>query len=1214
MVFKGAAKIRGLSIKWKISIIAAFASGVALVLSFGFLLVYDLAMFEKSIEQDLNSLAQVIGSNSAGALADKDTGRAAKLLQALRSRKEIVAAGVYGEDGELLGRYLRGDVYAATVPAKPARIGAAMQHGAFETTQLIREGGRNLGYVFLSSDTSAWADRLKRYGWTAITVLLASLAMATLVAWLLHRTISDPIYSLLHTMRRVTAMQNYSLRADKPSDDEIGSVVDGFNQMLAEIQVRDEALRLANEDLEDRVRERTGELETQISDRRKAEAVLEVRNQELLTLHRISQIDLSTQSLSSAFENIVQEISNATGFPMVTIEVFDKERNLMLLHAAHGLDRARALPTETDAFMTVSGTVARTGTPIVRLPDHNGIDYSGEILLGAGVQTYVCMPMTGQEGIAGALSLATYDQMEPNPEFLRWLESLANYLAFLLERQSSDERLRLSEERTRKIIETALDAVVSVDGAGRITGWNPQAETIFGWRADEVVGTPVADAIIPPAFREAHIQGMQRFRETGEGRVVGQRIEITAMHRSGREFPVEIAISPINASAGVTFTAFIRDITARKEAEADLARARDAALAAARLKSEFLANMSHEIRTPMNGVIGMADLLMDTPLSDEQHDYAATIRSSANALLTVINDILDFSKIEAGRMVIDITDVDIREILEEVAELLAPVAQNKGVELMCSVAADVPRSVRTDPVRVRQMANNLLGNAVKFTEQGEIVLGCEVIESDGDQVLLRISVSDTGIGIPAENLRTIFESFTQVDGSTTRRFGGTGLGLTICRQLAQLLGGEIGVESKVGSGSTFWVEVPVEVAANSDAKQSAESVSGLRVLIVDDNATNRRILEQQLTSWGCLPECADSGQSALDLLNRKPRGWFGLAILDMQMPEMDGFHLARAIIRESNRWAPKLILLSSTGQQWSEAELSAAGFFASLSKPARQSQIYDTILEALGDVALPMAVSQKPVIEATGEPLRILLAEDNAVNRKVATKLLGRLGHEVVCAETGLQASKLAMSEEFDLVFMDVQMPEMDGLEATATIRQFEQDTGKHLQIIAMTAHVMKGDRERCLFAGMDDYISKPITPEKVKRLLDHWTSKSRRRAADSTFSAPIIDRAHLNEISGSDSEFAAEIAEEFLQSAPNHLGAIESAYESGDAKAASAAAHGLKGSSFSLGARALAERCEQLESALSEGKLLADDLEALKVSYLVTVSVLRKEILGEAA
>jgi two-component system sensor histidine kinase/response regulator len=641
----------------------------------------------------------------------------------------------------------------------------------------------------------------------------------------------------------------------------------------------------------------------------------------------------------------------------------------------------------------------------------------------------------------------------------------------------------------------------------------------------------------------------------------------------------------------VGFMTIIRDCTERALAQQKLAKAMEAAENATRAKSEFLANMSHEIRTPMNGIIGMTALALDSEPSPYQADCLNAVKSSADSLLTILNDILDFSKIESRKLELEAVPFSLADTVGDALKPLAVRAHAKGLELLCDIAPDVPTGIIGDPVRLKQVITNLVGNAIKFTEQGNVVVAVREDTRNEGCTMLHFAVADTGIGIPEDKQQTIFEAFSQADGSTTRRFGGTGLGLAISTTLVQMMGGRISVESQAGVGSTFHFTVAFDVADVADASGDRSRLKDLRVLIIDDNSVNRRILEAQTNNWRMRPTVVDGGRAALDTLTTAAREGqpFGLVLLDANMPDLDGFGVAEQVAKRPELVGSTIMMLSSSGLEGDISRCKALGIAAYLTKPIKASDLFDAICRTLDRT--PVAPSKSVLTKSTApsQPARlarVLVAEDNLVNQRVALGLLSRRGHTVTVVNNGREALDLLARETFDLVLMDVQMPVMGGLEATEAIRLREQESGGHVRIVAMTAHAMNGDRERCVAAGMDGYLSKPLEPRMLFTIVE---DEGATRPAPASVS-PTFDRtAALQRLDG-DEGLLSDVIGTFLDDCPAYLKAIKVAVDAKEPAAIRREAHRLKGAASNLSASSLFDAAEILERIGAESRIDAAD------------------------
>jgi PAS domain S-box-containing protein len=1027
---------RKLSLRRKLTFLIVINTCAALCAAGLAFAEYGVYRFKQLRVEDLNALANILGTNSTAPLEFKDPNSARDLLQALAAKPHILAAVIFDRDGKPFATYRRASASKFVPPAVENEASRFTRDRVliFQPIQFDRE---KVGTVFLEGDTVEYRQLLEGYllffGLIVAVVSMGAFAMAGQ----LQRPISDPILELAWTTKMVTGTRDYSIRAGKKSEDEVGVLIDGFNEMLGQIQARDTDLQHSREDLERRVDERTIELEQEIGDRQRAQ-----------------------------------------------------------------------------------------------------------------------------------------------------------------------EALHESEGRIRLLLDSTAEAIYGIDRDGNCTFCNPSTLRVLGYeKSADLLGKNMHDAMhhtrpdgAPYAKEDC---GINRSLQLAEGFHSDREV---FWRSDGSSFPVEYWAYPIRKegeTVGVVVT--FLDITERKRAEVAMVEAKDAAEAASRAKSEFLANMSHEIRTPMNGIIGMTDLALDTALSNEQREYLSLVKFSADSLLHIINDILDFSKIEAGKLELEETEFAIRDLLRDTLKTLAVRADKKHLELSVRVSADVPNVVVGDPTRLRQLIVNLVGNAIKFTERGNIIVDAELQrEADGD-VPIRFQVSDTGIGIPKEKQHLIFESFAQVDGSTTRRFGGTGLGLTISKRLVELMGGQLWLDSEPGKGSTFHFTTKFKRGAQTTVEEDSrdKKLSGIDILVVDDNAPNRNILAEMLTNWSMKPVLASGGDEALNLLQAaKEKGRsFSLILLDAQMPGVDGFQVAKRI-RENPKFAGAVILMLSAERHLADAdrcrELGVGSF---LTKPIGQSELYDAILSALGAGLVQerlVEVREPAPVAPKGRSLSILLAEDNPVNQKLAMRLLQKAGHRVVWAQTGQQAFDAWSNAEapgFDVILMDIQMPEMDGIEATTAIRKREAELGTHIPIIAMTANAMRGDKERYLEAGMDGYVSKPILPSALHGELERCVTKSLEKptmAINNNDPAVQLDRACMLERVEGDQELLNELIQLFVDDSPNLLAAMRAALIDGNMQVLERNAHSMKGAAGNLCAAETAAAAAKLEKDAKSGDTAA--------------------------
>jgi len=1228
--------VKDMSFKGKMLLYAAATTSTALALCCVAVMAAQWIEWRREVPRRLAIQADIVGMNASAALTFDDQESAEETLRGLEADDNIVLGSICSSDGTEFATYRRvGSEEVAVEEVGPS--GHRFSRSRLHLRRPIVLDGAEIGSVHLQYDLRELYGGLKRLAAAVAGGMLLALVGAALVSSRIQRVLARPVTDLADAARSVAEHKDYSVRVVRRTGDELGTLTDAFNDMLSRIQKRDTALQESHDTLERRVHERTVELananavlKTEIAERKQAEEALREREQRFQDIAEnamewIWEIDASGKYTYTS--PIVEEL---LGYKPEEVlgryfyDLFHPDDREEFKNAAFEVFAQRGhLHEFINRNVHKNGKtiwVSTGGVPI--------LDEKGDLLGYRGAD----IDVTERKEAEAALRESEARLRTQNTTLVELARSSALYKGDL-----KATVMQIAEAACYSLSVERTSVWLYADDRSKM-----QCRDLYELSADRHTdGLELALADFPRysaaleegraiAAHDAHTDLRTAEFSTAYLTPLGITSMLDAPIRVGAEVVGVVCHEHVGQPRHWTpdeeyFAASIADLVSlaieaseRRRKEVELRQAKEAAEAGSRAKSEFLANMSHEIRTPMNGIMGMSELVLGTELTDEQREYLDTVMECSDSLLNLLNDILDFSKIEAGKMELETIEFDLVSTVESVVDVLGHRAAEKGIELICDVHQDARTHLRGDPGRLRQVLMNLVGNAIKFTEHGEAVVSVAVEDREGGIVTLLFSVRDTGIGVAKDRQNGIFGSFVQADGTITRKYGGTGLGLAISKQIVELMGGEIWVDSEVDRGSTFSFRTAfeaVDTVDDSNGNVVAElpdphlTLGAKRILIVDDNATNRRIVRQMLDSWGCSSESVPGGAEALDELRyAATQGHpFDLVILDVQMPEVDGFKVERTVRADSSYGSPEVVFLSSLGDrnvQMGQEETSRAVY---LTKPIKQSVLLNTLLaifipETVGSVDRA-SEERPPAVNRRESQARILLVEDNSVNRKVAVGILDKCGYDITTAEDGQAAIETLERKSFDLVLMDLQMPRMDGFEATRIIRA--SDRWRDLTVVAMTAHAMKGDRERCMEAGMDDYITKPLKAEELQQMVDKWVSKSSSSSeaagpsehgpavyevAASRSKTPLDLERALKQLGG-DRELFDEALAVFLDDLPRQAGELESAVSDADAERLHAAAHSLKGAASNICAEPTRCVAQELERRGRHGELKETDL-----------------------
>ena len=1141
---------QNISVRHRLVLMTMLSSGIGLMIALVLMLYYDAHVLQKHKEEDMRSTADLIGSNSAAALVFEDEAEATRVLQALGTRTHIREGALYRADGWLFAKYQRKDFHA-TMPKRDSlpEEGERWADESLGYTHSLKLQDQNIGTLYLEADLLDSRNELHHIEWLAIPVFAFTLLLIYLLTLLLQKSVTQPIRELAEVAQRVTSERNYLLRAPSLGGAELGQLGNNFNHMLDAIANRDQELRDARDFLEQRVSERTVALELEIVERQKTGVLLKEREELFRALNEGSPVGIVYEA-----EDKQIRLSNPSFRKMFGYEAADMEGRSIdeLLATAEGLREAQSLSEQVISGKIVQCTVRR------RRKNGSLIDVEA---FGA--------PLLFDGGPRGQLAM---------------------YLD-ITGRLAAEKAIRESEEAFRNLSAAAPIGIFRCDNKGRCVYVNPRWSEMTGRPAEMALGLGWEKCVHP----EDREHTMRVWKEaTQEGREI--QGELRFLKPDGKITWVAWQARALRGPRGeVTgFVGVIEDIGKRKAAEQRLLDAKRAAEMASAAKSQFLANMSHEIRTPMNGILGLTELALETPLNGEQREYLGLVKGCAESLLKIIDDVLDFSKIENGKIELESIPFSLLECAENALQPLVLKAQQKGLEMNWSLRGEVPEWVKGDPTRLRQVLINLLGNAVKFTNTGGVTLRFECLQENVDEAEVLFQVSDTGVGIPAENQTRIFEEFQQADTSVTRQFGGTGLGLSISARLVRMMGGKIEVVSKMDSGSCFFFTLKLKKAVVAQIPENRVYEMAVlpraSVLVVEEKEAGREVLGYLLKRWGLEADIAATAGAGLDMFHEKAaRNVLPAIVLLSQYSENSNcYETAETIRRLAAPQVTAIVLMVDSPAAVEDPRNTQLQIFRRLVKPVRRRSLWECLEAALKKETTGTAERKQESV--AGQRRRILLVEDNSVNQTLAIRLLQKMGHEVQLATQGVEACDMIRESEFDLVLMDLQMPVMGGLEATMRIREAEIGTARHIPIVAMTAHAAAEDKKRCMEAGMDGYITKPIRRELLSQEIDQATANNpvQSEVAQEPRAAVSHENWNISELMerlDGDEEFFRDLLLLFRGDGSASLRKAQESLQTNDFPALSRAAHTLKGMLKNLSMDPAAEIAAALEKTSKDGE-----------------------------